>query len=111
MGQKRKQSVYDEPRVPLGGMLKEFRDAMEEEIAKIEKSGQSSTLLFEGKQIESNCGDFVQRGFQMQSVVVIDGDVQIRDGHTGVEVFEKIQITLPIVVGRALPQIALPTVL
>lgn len=37
-----------EPRTSLQGFLSEFRDALEEEIYKIEKSGQSSTLLFGG---------------------------------------------------------------
>ena len=32
-------------RVELKGILSEFRDALEEEIDKIKKSGQSSTLL------------------------------------------------------------------
>ena len=38
-----KQHVPD--RVELKGILSEFRDALEEEIDKIKKSGQSSTLL------------------------------------------------------------------
>ena len=42
-----------EPRTSLQGFLSEFRDALEEEIYKIEKSGQSSTLLFGGRQIET----------------------------------------------------------
>ena len=47
-----KQHVPD--RVELKGILSEFRDALEEEIDKIKKSGQSSTLLFGGRQIESH---------------------------------------------------------
>lgn len=41
-------------RVELKGILSEFREALEEEIDKIKKSGQSSTLLFDGRQIESH---------------------------------------------------------
>lgn len=40
-------------RVELKGFLAEFRGALEEEINKIKKSGQSSTLLFSGRQIEA----------------------------------------------------------
>ena len=40
-------------RVELKGFLGEFRGALEEEINKIKKSGQSSTLLFSGRQIEA----------------------------------------------------------
>lgn len=50
-----KQHVPD--RVELKGILSEFRDALEEEIDKIKKSGQSSTLLFGGRQIESHGAD------------------------------------------------------
>lgn len=41
-------------RIELKGFLSEFRDALEEEIDKIKKSGQSSTLLYAGRQIESH---------------------------------------------------------
>lgn len=44
-------------RVELKGFLSEFRDALEEEIDKIKKSGQSSMLLFSGRQIESHGPD------------------------------------------------------
>lgn len=50
-----KQHVPD--RAELKGILSEFRDALEEEIDKIKKSGQSSTLLFGGRQIESHGAD------------------------------------------------------
>jgi ssDNA-binding Zn-finger/Zn-ribbon topoisomerase 1 len=58
MERRSKRKSYKEERVVLSGMLAEFRDALEEEIEKIEKSGQSSTLLFSGRQIESHSGDF-----------------------------------------------------
>lgn len=58
MGVKSKLESNNENRIILNGMLGEFREALEEEIEKIEKSGQSSTLLFNGKQIESHCIDF-----------------------------------------------------
>lgn len=48
---------YPSERVELRGFLSEFRDALEEEIEKIKKSGQSSTLLFAGRQIESHGAD------------------------------------------------------
>lgn len=48
-------------RVELKGILSEFRDALEEEIDKIKKSGQSSTLLFGGRQIESHGADLWYR--------------------------------------------------
>ena len=44
-------------RIELKGFLSEFRDALEEEIDKIKKSGQSSTLLFNGRQIERHGPD------------------------------------------------------
>ena len=59
--ERRNKSKAFEERVVLSGRLNEFRDALEDEIAKIEKSGQSSTLLFSGRQIESNNGDFWYR--------------------------------------------------
>lgn len=40
---------YSVERIELKGFLSEFRDALEEEIDKIKKSGQSSTLLFAGQ--------------------------------------------------------------
>ena len=46
---------------PLPGILEEFRTALEDEIAAIEKSGQSSTLLNNGKRITSNSGEFWYR--------------------------------------------------
>ena len=58
MERKNKRKTYKKEDIALSGMLGEFRDALEEEIEKIEKSGQSSTLLFSGRQIESHSGDF-----------------------------------------------------
>ena len=58
MERRSKRTSFNEERAILSGMLGEFRDALEEEIEKIEKSGQSSTLLFSGRQIESHSGDF-----------------------------------------------------
>lgn len=42
----------------LKGNLAEFRQALEDEIDKIRKSGQSSTLLYSGRQIESKGASF-----------------------------------------------------
>lgn len=44
---------YPPGQVELTGILAEFRDALEEEIDEIKKSGQSSTLIYAGRQIES----------------------------------------------------------
>lgn len=43
--------------IELKGNLSEFRDALNEEIDKIKKSGQYSILLFDGRQIESHSVD------------------------------------------------------
>lgn len=60
-------------RVELKGMLAEFRDALEEEIDKIKKSGQSSTLLFGGRQIESHGTDCWYR-FHVEYVPTLPAD-------------------------------------
>lgn len=49
---------YSDGRIELKGILSEFREALEEEIDKIKKSGQSSTLLYAGRQIESVGSEF-----------------------------------------------------
>ena len=60
-------------RVELKGILSEFRDALEEEIDKIKKSGQSSTLLFGGRQIESHGADLWYR-FNVEYVPSLPAD-------------------------------------
>lgn len=45
-------------KVELTGMLSEFRDALNEEIQEIERSGQSSTMLSSGRRIESHSAEF-----------------------------------------------------
>ena len=60
-------------RIELKGILSEFREALEEEIDKIEKSGQSSTLLFSGRQIESHGADFWYR-FNVEYAPVLPAD-------------------------------------
>ena len=60
-------------RVELKGILSEFREALEEEIDKIKKSGQSSTLLFAGRQIECRGADFCYR-FNVEYVPVLPPD-------------------------------------
>lgn len=60
-------------RVELKGILSEFRDALEEEIDKIKKRGQSSTLLFGGRQIESHGADFWYR-FNVEYVPSLPAD-------------------------------------
>lgn len=52
---------YPIKKVELHGKLAEFRQALEEEIDKIKKSVQSSTLLFGGRKIESNGADYWYR--------------------------------------------------
>ena len=66
-----KQHVPD--RVELKEILSEFRDALEEEIDKIKKSGQSSTLLFGGRQIESHDADLWYR-FNVEYVPSLPAD-------------------------------------
>ncbi len=63
----------DEERVELKGILAEFRDALEEEIDKIKKSGHSSTLLFAGRQIESHGADLWYR-FNVEYVPSLPAD-------------------------------------
>lgn len=52
---------YPAERIELEGILSEFRDALEEEIDKIKKSGQSSTSLYGGRQIDSHGSEFWYR--------------------------------------------------
>lgn len=63
----------DDNRIELKGFLSEFRDALEEEIDKIKKSGQSSSLLFGGRQIESHGTDFWYR-FNVEYVPSLPAD-------------------------------------
>lgn len=60
-------------RIELKGILSEFRDALEEEIDKIKKSGQSSTLLFAGRRIESHGSDLWYR-FNVEYVPSLPAD-------------------------------------
>ena len=53
--------------------MAEFRDALEEEIDKIKKSGQSSTLLFGGRQIENHGPDLWYR-FNVEYVPSLPAD-------------------------------------
>lgn len=63
-----------EEEVLLTGVLAEFREALRDEIKKIEKSGHSSTLLRGGRRVESNGGDFWYR-FQVDYLPSIPSDV------------------------------------
>lgn len=56
-----KEKEYPPERVELRGFLAEFRDALEEEIDKIKKSGQTSTLLTDGRQIQSQGAELYYR--------------------------------------------------
>lgn len=60
-------------RVELKGILAEFRGALEEEIDKVKKSGQSSTLLSAGRQIESHGADLWYR-FNVEYVPSLPAD-------------------------------------
>lgn len=62
-----------EDEVQLTGMLAEFREALRDEIKKIEKSGQSSTLLRGGRRVESNGSDFWYR-FQVDYLPSVPSD-------------------------------------
>ena len=64
---------YSDERIELKGILSEFREALEEEIDKIKKSGQSSTLLYAGRQIESVGSEFWYR-FNVEYVPVLPAD-------------------------------------
>ena len=59
--------------VALTGRLAEFRQALEDEIDIIEKSGQSSTLLFGGRRIESPGVEFWYR-FHIEYLPVMPAD-------------------------------------
>lgn len=56
-----KQDNHILPRKPLEGILSEFREALDEEIDKIKTSGQSSTLLYSGRQVEHHGAEFWYR--------------------------------------------------
>ncbi len=62
-----------EDEVMLTGMLADFRDALRDEIKTIEKSGQSSTLLRGGRQVESNGSDFWYK-FQVDYLPSVPSD-------------------------------------
>lgn len=64
---------YPPERIELKGILSEFRDALEEEIDKIKKSGQSSTLLYGGRQIDSHGSEFWYR-FYVEYVPSLPAD-------------------------------------
>ncbi len=64
---------YSTERVELTGMLAEFRDALEEEIDKIKKSGQSSTLLRSGRRVESHGAELWYR-FNVEYVPALPAD-------------------------------------
>ena len=68
-----KSNQYVEARVELHGILAEFREALEHEIDKIKKSGQSSTLLYAGRRIESNGSEFWYR-FNVEYVPSLPAD-------------------------------------
>lgn len=63
----------EEDRVTLTGILSEFRDALEDEIDKIKKSGQSSTLLYAGRQTESHGTDLWYR-FSVEYIPTLPAD-------------------------------------
>lgn len=60
-------------RVTLSGFLSEFRTALEDEIKEIKKSGQSSTLLYSGQQIESRGDEFWYR-FRIEYAPTLPAD-------------------------------------
>lgn len=51
----------EEPKVELNGILAEFRSALEEEIACVQRSGQSTILLHEGQRIKGIAEEFWYR--------------------------------------------------
>ena len=64
---------YHSERVELKGILSEFREALEEEIDTIKKSGQSSTLLYAGRKIESPNPDLWYQ-FNVEYIPSLPGD-------------------------------------
>lgn len=48
-------------KIPLNGRLSEFRQALEEEIDEVKKSGASSTLLNNGQKMEGRNGEYWYR--------------------------------------------------
>lgn len=68
-----KDKPFPPERIELKGILSEFRDALEEEIDKIKRSGQSSTLLYNGRKIESRSSEFWYR-FSVEYVPSLPAD-------------------------------------
>lgn len=64
---------YSSEQVELKGVLAEFREALEEEIDKIKQSGQSSTLLYAGRQVESHSPEFWYR-FNVEYIPSLPAD-------------------------------------
>ena len=54
---KPKESNMRPEKIPLNGRLSEFRQALEEEIDEVKKSGASSTLLNNGQKMEGRKPD------------------------------------------------------
>ncbi|MBQ1376288.1 MAG: hypothetical protein IIY69_08395, partial [Clostridia bacterium] len=60
-------------KVVLTGFLSEFREALENEIEQIKKSGQSSALLYSGRRIESSNPEFWYR-FRVEYIPSLPAD-------------------------------------
>ena len=73
MSLKDKKIFQKQERIDLKGILAEFRQAVEEEKQEIEKSSQSSTLLYAGRQINGPGSEFWYR-FQVEYSPVIPAD-------------------------------------
>ena len=58
---KPKESNMRPEKIPLNGRLSEFRQALEEEIDEVKKSGASSTLLNNGQKMEGRNGEYWYR--------------------------------------------------
>lgn len=61
-------------KVVLTGRLAEFREALEDEIKEIEKSGQSSTLLFGGRKVEGSGGGEFSYRFRVEYLSAMPAD-------------------------------------
>lgn len=79
-------------RIKLTGMLAKFRQGLEEEIEKIKKSGQSSTLLYGGRRIESRGGDYWYR-FKVEYLPALPADTPCKL-HVGQDRFDVTVISL-----------------
>lgn len=74
---KKREEVQPDGEVKLNGILEEFRQALREEIDQIKKDGQSSTLLYGGREIKHNQENYWYE-FRVEYVPSIPADTPCR---------------------------------